>query len=66
MVNCNINEYLKHETGVKVPDDLAVISVSNNFITQLYNPKITYKKTSGKELAKLPFSWLVEIFEVKH
>ena len=54
-----------HEKGLKVPDDIAVISISNGLIPQLYNPKITYIKTSGNELAKLAFSRLVEIFEGK-
>ncbi|MDE3214008.1 MAG: substrate-binding domain-containing protein, partial [Bacteroidota bacterium] len=48
--------------GLSIPDQIAVISISNGLIPQLYKPKITYVKTSGRELAQLAFSRLMEIF----
>jgi LacI family transcriptional regulator len=42
--------------GLKVPDDIAVIAISNGFIPKLYFPEITYIETSGHQLGKLAFS----------
>lgn len=47
--------YAVHQLGLKVPDDIAVIGISNGFIPTLYNPKITYVETSGYKLGKLAF-----------
>ncbi|MEP7145291.1 MAG: LacI family DNA-binding transcriptional regulator [Ferruginibacter sp.] len=44
-----------HEKELKVPEDIAVISISNGFIPNIYNPKITYVETSGYKLGKLAF-----------
>lgn len=41
--------------GLKVPADIAVISISNGFIPTLYYPEITYVETSGYKLGKLAF-----------
>ncbi len=48
--------YAIHEMGLKVPDDIAVISISNGLIPTLYHPKITYVETSGAKLGRLAFS----------
>ena len=40
----------------KIPDDIAVIAISNGFIPKLYYPEITYVETSGYKLGKLAFS----------
>ena len=42
--------------ALKVPDDIAVIAISNGFIPKLYFPEITYVETSGHQLGKLAFS----------
>ncbi|MEY2916773.1 MAG: hypothetical protein RIS73_487 [Bacteroidota bacterium] len=42
--------------GLKVPGDIAVITISNGEIPQLYFPEITYVETSGLKLGKLAFS----------
>jgi len=42
--------------ALKIPDDIAVIAISNGFIPKLYFPEITYVETSGHELGKLAFS----------
>jgi LacI family transcriptional regulator len=44
-----------HEKGIKIPDDISVITISNGFIPTLYNPKITFVETSGYKLGKLAF-----------
>jgi LacI family transcriptional regulator len=42
--------------ALKIPDDIAVIAISNGFIPKLYFPEITYIETSGFQLGKLAFS----------
>ena len=41
---------------LKVPDDIAIITISNGEIPKLYFPEITYVETSGLKLGKLAFS----------
>lgn len=48
-----------HELNLKVPEDVAVISISNGFIPTMYNPVITYVETSGYKLGKLSFSQML-------
>jgi len=45
-----------HALKLKVPDDIAVIGISNGLIPTMYDPKITYVETSGFKLGKLAFS----------
>jgi LacI family transcriptional regulator len=40
---------------LKVPEQIAVVSISNGFIPQLYDPEITYVETSGFNLGKMAF-----------
>ena len=49
-----------HELGLRVPEDVAVMSISNGLIPTLYNPKITYVETSGYKLGKLAFRRMME------
>lgn len=44
-----------HKMKLRVPEDVAVISISNGFIPTLFNPRITYVETSGFKLGKLAF-----------
>lgn len=48
-----------HKLNLKVPDDIAIISISNGFIPTLYNPVITYVETSGFKLGKLAFTQML-------
>lgn len=48
-----------HQLNLKVPDDVAVIGISNGFIPTMYNPVITYVETSGYKLGKLSFSQML-------
>jgi LacI family transcriptional regulator len=49
-----------HELNLKVPDDVAVIGISNGFIPTLYHPKISYVETSGSKLGKLAFEQMMQ------
>ncbi len=49
-----------HEKGLRVPEDIAVISISNGLIPTLYHPRITYVETSGYKLGKLAFKRMKE------
>ncbi|MGC4102181.1 LacI family DNA-binding transcriptional regulator [Ferruginibacter sp.] len=42
--------------AIKVPEDVAVITISNGIAPKLYHPEITYVETSGYKLGKLAFS----------
>lgn len=44
------------KAGLKIPEDIGVIAISNGFIPKLYYPEITYVETSGYKLGKLAFS----------
>ena len=48
-----------HALNLKVPDDVAVIGISNGFIPTMYNPAITYVETSGYKLGKLAFEQML-------
>ncbi|MBS1653632.1 MAG: LacI family DNA-binding transcriptional regulator [Bacteroidetes bacterium] len=48
-----------HELGLRVPEDIGVISISNGLIPTMYNPRITYVETSGFKLGKLAFSQML-------
>ncbi|GGI25452.1 LacI family DNA-binding transcriptional regulator [Pedobacter mendelii] len=42
--------------GLKMPNDLGVIGISDGMIPKLFYPEITYAETSGYNLGKLAFS----------
>ncbi len=44
------------KAGLRIPDDISVISISNGYLPKLYYPEITYVETSGYKLGKLAFS----------
>ena len=46
--------------GVKVPEDLGVIAISDGMIPQIFYPEITYAETSGFKLGKLAFSRMMK------
>lgn len=41
---------------LKIPEDVAIIALSNGIIPKLYFPEITYVETSGYKLGKLAFT----------
>ena len=48
-----------HERGLRVPEDIAVISISNGLIPTLFNPKVTFVETSGYKLGKRAFQQML-------
>ena len=50
---------------LKVPDEVAVISISNGFFPKLYHPEITYVETSGYKLGKLAFTRMIDYIQGK-
>lgn len=42
-----------YELGLKIPQDVSILAISNGFIPGLFNPSITYVETSGYKLGKL-------------
>jgi LacI family transcriptional regulator len=48
-----------HELDLKVPDQIAVIAISNGFIPTMYNPEVTYVETSSAKLGKLAFTQML-------
>lgn len=49
-----------HESGLKVPEDIGVISISNGLIPTLYYPKVTFVETSGHKLGKLAYKRMMD------
>jgi LacI family transcriptional regulator len=49
-----------HEKGLRVPEDVAIISISNGLIPTLYNPHVTFVETSGYKLGKLAFKRMID------
>jgi len=51
--------YAVHQLKLKVPDEIAIISISNGLIPTLYDPVVTYVETSGFKLGKLAFTQML-------
>ena len=49
-----------YQKGLKVPDDISIITISNGFIPTIYNPAITFVETSGYKLGKLAFKRMMD------
>jgi LacI family transcriptional regulator len=54
-----------NRSGLTIPGDISVLSISNGFIPGLFNPEITYIETSGYELGKLAIKRMLENMEDK-
>lgn len=48
-----------HKLNLRVPEDIAIISISNGMIPTMYNPRITYVETSAYALGKLAFNQML-------
>jgi len=55
--------YAVHELKLKVPREIAIISISHGLIPTLYDPKITYVETSGFKLGKLAFAQMLSCLQ---
>jgi LacI family transcriptional regulator len=53
-----------HKSGLSIPKDISVLSISNGLIPGLFNPEITYIETNGYELGKLAIKRMLENMEV--
>ena len=51
-----------HQKGLRVPEDVGIISISNGLIPTMYNPTITFIETSGYKLGKLAFKRMTDCF----
>jgi LacI family transcriptional regulator len=51
--------------GLKVPDDIGMLSISNGFIPTLFSPAVTHVLTNGYKLGKLAYTRLREILDGK-
>jgi LacI family transcriptional regulator len=49
-----------NKSGLKIPEEISVLAISNGFIPSLINPEITYIETSGAELGRLAISRMLE------
>lgn len=47
------------EHNIKIPEQVAVIAISNGFIPKLFHPEITYVETSGEKLGRLAFAQMM-------
>jgi LacI family transcriptional regulator len=54
-----------NRSGLKIPSDIAVLSISNGFIPSLFYPEITYVETSGYDLGKLALKRMLGLQEEK-
>lgn len=52
--------YAIHERKLRVPEDIAVISISNGLLPTMYDPKITHVETSGYKLGKRSFVQMIQ------
>lgn len=48
-----------HAAKLRVPEDIAVISISNGLLPTVYDPKITHVETSGYKLGKKAFEQML-------
>ena len=49
------------ELNLKIPEDIAIIAISNGFFPKLYTPEITYVETNGHKLGKLAFGRMLSL-----
>lgn len=47
------------KSGIKVPEQMGVLSMSNGFIPKLYHPEVSYVETSALKLGKLAFTQMM-------
>lgn len=52
-----------HEEGLSIPNDMAVISMSNGYLPYYINPKITFIKHSGYDVGKAAANLLIDLTE---
>ncbi|MEN9299668.1 MAG: hypothetical protein RLZZ429_1981 [Bacteroidota bacterium] len=53
------------EKGLRYPDNIALLTISNGTIPKLFHPQITYIETSGEKLGKQAFAQMLECIQGK-
>lgn len=53
------------EKGLRYPDNIALLTISNGTIPKLFHPQITYIETSGEKLGKQAFAEMLECIQGK-
>ncbi len=53
------------EKGLRYPDNIALLTISNGTIPKLFHPQITYIETSGEKLGKQAFTAMLECIQGK-
>lgn len=53
------------EKGLRYPDNIALLTISNGTIPRLFHPQITYIETSGEKLGKRAFTEMIECIQGK-
>jgi LacI family transcriptional regulator len=52
-----------NRSGLSIPDDIGILTISNGFIPKLVHPEITYIETSGAHLGKRAMKTFIEVLE---
>jgi LacI family transcriptional regulator len=52
-----------YETGLKIPQDIAIISISNGYLPYYLHPKVTHIKHSGYQVGEVAVNLLVDMIE---
>jgi len=53
------------EKGLRYPDNIALLTISNGTIPKLFHPQITYIETSGEKLGKAAFAHMLTCIQSK-
>lgn len=53
------------EKGLRYPDNIALLTISNGTIPRLFHPQITYIETSGEKLGKAAFAHMLNCIQTK-
>lgn len=53
------------EKGLRYPDNIALLTISNGTIPRLFHPQITYIETSGEKLGKAAFAHMLNCMQPK-
>lgn len=54
------------EKGLRYPDNIALLTISNGTIPRLFHPQITYIETSGEKLGKAAFAQMLNCMQTKN
>jgi LacI family transcriptional regulator len=53
-------------SGIRVPEELAIVSISNGYLPTLFHPEITYVETSGHALGLRAFESMMKHLNGQH